>query len=124
MILRPIRSGSYLERMDRIPPFFCRVIARTPRGQGQRAMTIREIAQQSGLSWERVSAIARKQSFATVPLGEAEAFRRGCGITLGNEWRHIEYLKRTLDGAKVKKPFRHIRSLPRDYRKRIEKLIP
>lgn len=65
-------------------------------------LTIPEIALAAGLSWQKTAAIARRKSFAAVTVEDADKFRKGCGITIQNERRHVEFIKRNF---KREKPF-------------------
>lgn len=84
-------------------------------------MTSREIAFISGITVERIARISRLPSFATVPIGEAELFRLGCGVTRENERRHCYYLKRTRMWAK--KPLAHLDRLPAGQKKQLARLF-
>lgn len=88
-----MKYRSYLERLDEIPPPMCRLIARTS-ARNPRILTIMQIAERSGLPWQTVAAIARRKSFARVPVEDADKYRLGCGITPENEKRHREYILR------------------------------
>lgn len=89
---------TYLECIDQIPPAYCRLIAREIKtGWRQKILTIPEIAQRAGLSWQKTAAIARRKSFARVPVEDADKFRKGCGITIQNEKLHVNFLKRNFN---------------------------
>lgn len=90
----PVKHTTYLECIDQIPPAYCRLVAREKHGGCPRLLTIPEIAQAAGLTWQKTAAIARRKSFATVSVEDADKFRRGCGITIQNEKRHMEFLAR------------------------------
>lgn len=97
----PRKRTTYLECLDQIPPAYCRLIARECKtGWRQRILTITEIARAAGLSWQKTAAIARRKSFATVTVEDADKFRRGCGITLANEKLHMNFLKRNFGRQK------------------------
>ena len=97
----PVKHTTYLECIDQIPPAYCRLIAREKkRGGWHKILTITEIAAAAGLSWQKTAAIARRKSFSNVPVGDADAFRRGCGITLQNEKRHMEFIRRNFRSEK------------------------
>lgn len=97
----PVNHTTYLEMIDQIPPAYCRLVAREKkRGGWHMILTIPEIARAAGLSWQKTAAIARRRSFATVTVEDADKFRRGCGINLQNEKRQMEFLKRTLRSPK------------------------
>lgn len=89
--------ATYLECLDQIPPAYCRLIAREAKqGRWHRILTITQIAEAAGLSWQKTAAIARRKSFAGVTVEDADKFRRGCGITLANEQMHMKFIRRNL----------------------------
>lgn len=91
----PVKHTTYLECIDQIPPAYCRLIAREKkRGGWHKILTITQIAEAAGLSWQKTAAIARRKSFAGVTVEDADKFRRGCGINLQNEKRHMEFIRR------------------------------
>lgn len=89
------RPKSYLARMDEIPPNICRLIART-KSKYPHILTIPEIAAASGLTWQKVSRIAKLKSFGRVAVEDADKFRLGCGITPETEKMHKHYIRRNL----------------------------
>lgn len=111
----PVKHTTYLECIDQIPPAYCRLVAREKHGGLPRLLTIPEIARAAGLTWQKTAAIARRKSFATVTVQDADKFRRGCGITIQNEKRHMEFLARNFrreNGfesyfANAKQPYAH-----------------
>lgn len=115
---------TYLQQIDRLPPRVCRLLARRKGGGGTNRLplTARDIAQASGLSVERVARISRLKSFASVPIAEADAFRRGCGITRENERRHVYYLRRTRLWSK--KPLAHLDNMTPKQKRQLAGLYP
>ena len=95
-----------IESLDRLPPYVCRLIARTK----GRPLTTPEISERSGIPVRRVAYISKQRSWLDIPVREVVAFRAACGVTESNTFRHIEYLKRT---RFAKKPLRHLDKLPR-----------
>lgn len=96
----PVKHTTYLECIDQIPPAYCRLIAREKRGGRPRILTMREIAAAAGLSWQKTAAIARRKSFATVTVEDADKFRKGCGITIQNEKYQMEFIARNFRSEK------------------------
>lgn len=97
----PVKHTRYLECIDQIPPAYCRLVAREKkRGGWHKMLTITQIAAAAGLSWQRTAAIARRKSFASVTVEDADKFRTGCGITLQNEKRHMEFIRRNFRSEK------------------------
>lgn len=90
----PVKHTTYLECIDQIPPAYCRLIAREKKRGFSRMLTMTEIAKAAGMPWQRAAAIARRKSFAGVTVEDADKFRKGCGITLQNEKRHMEFIAR------------------------------
>lgn len=86
------RCKMYSERFDRIPPWLCRLLARTH--HGHRLMTEREICERSGLNRERVVQISRLRTWRTVPLGVIEQFSGACGVNLLTPKEHLRFLRR------------------------------
>lgn len=110
---------TWLERIDRLPPLACRLCARRHR----KPLTNEQIATAAGMTIERVAFISKQKSFGKFPIEEIDRFRMACGITPANEWRHVEYLKRTFDPWKTNKPLRHLDQLPAQHKTRLLKLI-
>jgi hypothetical protein len=71
----------FATRLDQFPPALCRVLARVPRS---RPLTGAEVAQRSGLPLVTVEAISQMTDWSVVPLDQAMAFLRGCGLELDN----------------------------------------
>jgi len=117
-----MRYNSILEMLDRLPPNKCRLMARDLKHR-RRPLTNKEIAIRSGLSVELVAAISKLKSWANVRVETADQFRAGCGITPGNESRHVWYWKRTFDPSKTLVPLSHLNNLDRKKTTRLLKLI-
>ena len=83
---------SFLEKADRIPPPLVWLIARDNR----RPIQLNEIARRCGLSRWTLRKIFTLPSWRTVPIWQVDAIRMACGITSSNQFRHVEYLKRSL----------------------------
>jgi len=91
-------------KLNKLPPYLCRVIARDMSSRGN-PLTTAQIADVSGLSKQKVNHISELTSWETVTIGDAESFLKGCGITKLNFRRHVAYVGRTI---RSKRPFSHI----------------
>jgi hypothetical protein len=96
--------ASVLELLDRITPAQCRAIARSMASKGT-PLTMVQIAATAGMTIGRAQWIARQQSWELIPVGDAQRFMLGCGITLRNQRRHLFYIRRT---AKAGWPMAHL----------------
>lgn len=100
----------WLERLNRLPPNVCRLLAREPH-RAKVPLTTEQIAKRSGLSKQTVLKISKLRSWASVTLQNLERFEFGCGIRPGSEARQLWYLKRTKDKSKTQQGFYHLRRL-------------
>lgn len=112
---------TYLEELDMFPPILCRILARHS-GQGKYSvpMTIKEISDRSGLGLGRTKWISRLESWATVPVGDAEKFMEGCGVTRDTRLTHRLFLKRQY---RTPVPLAFLSQLRSRERRRINKLL-
>jgi len=110
---------SLTEYLDRLTPVQCYLIARHLNSRGRRIPTW-EIAVLSGLSKQKVVWISRQKSWRSISVGDAEAFMRGCGVTLSNRFRHLLYLKRTSNSGW---PLAHLANLPSKTRQSLLKSL-
>jgi hypothetical protein len=106
----------WLQKMDRLPPNVCRLLARSP-SKLKQAFSTEDIARRSGFSKQKVRAISRLRTWRDVSVGDQERFKIACGISVGpGEAIQIGYLKRTFDKSKTSTPLFHIRRMMK-YRK-------
>lgn len=105
-----------LQRLDRFPPCLCRVIARDGRG---RPLTSHEIAERGGISRTQVDRISRLTTWATVPIGTADAYLSGCRINPFQMRRHVQFRKRLQDANNPR--IAHARNTP--YFKRLNRYV-
>lgn len=82
-------------------------------------MTNQEIADASGLTVARVARISKLWSWSTIQVGQAEDFRKACGVTHLSERRQFAYLKRTYTTSKT--ALCHLELLPPKMLKRLSK---
>ncbi len=92
------------ELIGAFPPCVIRLLARQGKGRGAKRLTHEDIAKRSGISYEKVRDIAALKSWDKVSIADADAFMRGCGVTLRNLWRHRYFLRRSLDPRKTVSP--------------------
>lgn len=98
---------SYVERLDRLPPFVCLLIARHKDGS---PVSIKEIAKRLGVSLYAVRKVLTLTSWATVPVAKVDAYRDACGVTPKTERLQVAYLRRTMalpTGLRHAKHMRH-----------------
>lgn len=90
------------QRLDRFPPLVCRLLARRhAHKRGIVPLSTVEIAVRSKLTPSIVSSLAPLTSWDSVPIPQALAFAKGCGIDLDDRdslRHHTAYMKR-LKGA-------------------------
>lgn len=67
-------------------------------------MTTAEVAKASGLGHRRVRTLSSLSSWDGVTISDADAFMRGCGVTIDTLWRQSAYLRRSLDLTKTRRP--------------------
>lgn len=93
------------------PPKIVRLLARTGRGSGSRRLTHEEVAKRSGLAYQRVRVLSAMSGWSGVPIDVADAFLRGCGVSLDNLWRHRAFLRRSLDPRITRRPLAYATKL-------------
>lgn len=82
---------SLLQKLDRLPPYCVRVLARH-KGK-RRALTTEEIATKSGLSEGTIKFISRQRTWDRIKVGVAVKFSEACGVDLMRQKRPREYLR-------------------------------
>ncbi len=92
-----------LEKLDRLPPFLCRLLARCQSGPVVRGMTTDEIARVSGLSKSYVSDLSYKTTWRGVPPETHDAFKLACGVhplhsTIANKYLRNGSMQHTSSG--------------------------
>ena len=99
----PVKN-TITELLESFPPCVIRLLAREGKGRGAKRLTHEDIAKRSGLSYEKVRDISPMKSWDKVAIADADAFMKGCGVTLRNLWRHRYFLRRSLDPRKTVNP--------------------
>ena len=92
------------QMLSAFPPQIIRLLAREGKGRAESEGLKQAIAKRSGLSYEKVRDLSLLKSWDKVSIGDADAFMRGCGVTLRNLWRHRYFLRRSLDPRKTVSP--------------------
>ena len=111
-------------RMTRLPPIACFVVARRTIGGGSvAALTYEEIAERSGLPYDKVVSISWLTSWDSVTCGDMHRFTKGCGVDFGkgkNVKAHYRFLMWS-GGKRRLGHFPHLRKLPNypEYRARL-----
>lgn len=80
------------EKLNRISPKLCRLIARKKNGFAP--MTNTEIAAKAGIARSTVAQLSRMDRWDNVTLGTIEAYTGACGINLLQPWRQADFLRR------------------------------
>lgn len=81
-----------LEIADKFPPCLCRFLAR--KAHGHQPLSVRELAQLSGLSKSTVAELSLKRSWTGVPIDTVVRFSRACGVNLVAPREARKYLRR------------------------------
>lgn len=82
-----------LDHADLVPPFLCRLYARTRNGRA--SASCRDIAVKSGLSKSKVAAISVLVSWKTVAVKDVDAFAGACGVDFDNPHKVAEYFRKS-----------------------------
>lgn len=106
-------SLTLLAFCDRMPPRLCRLVARER--HGRKGLSLRQIAQRSGLSLACVSELSRRATWRGLKIETVEAFSRACGVDLFRLRRHVQFLKRG--------QWRHIEQCNFQQRRMYERLL-
>jgi len=114
----------WLEKFDKLPPHWCRLVAREPHRMKQ-PRTTETIAKISGFSKQKVLHISRLRTWKDVTIGDMELFKKACGITPGKgEPLQLAYIKRSKDKNQTAQGFYHLRRLMKKTKdQRLEKFI-
>lgn len=82
-----------LQKLDKFPPFVCRIVAL--KNNGRAAMSTRDIARASGLSPASISYISQMTSWAHITLETMDRFTQACGVNHLNLTKQLAYLRRS-----------------------------
>lgn len=81
-----------LEKLNSLPPCFCRYVARTK--NGRRGLTTQELETRSGLSRTTIKELSYRVEWNKITLGVAQKFMDACGVNPLVAWRQREFMKR------------------------------
>ena len=95
-----IGSMSLLDKLDKMPPFLCRLLAR----RKGKSLSNRQLASDLGVSVRTIQRISEKKSWEDVPVGFAQRFSNVCGVDLLRQNKSMDYFKR--------RKFNHIKKSP------------
>lgn len=113
-----------LEKLDRLPPFVCRLLARRRAGPKVYGMTMREISLASGLSKSTVADLSFRTTWAEIPVGVAEKFSVACGVDLLDVQDSMRYLQVGQMGYTEQGDINQIRMYTRLLRLRVQTIRP
>ena len=121
-----VKRSAFWRHLEQFPPIMVRLMSRTGRGRGARALTTSEIARTSGLHEDKVGAIAQRTDWQGVDIKDAEAFCRGCNFdpTVARDRRDKCYMYLELCEKKGREPWWYLRNTKEwpNYQKMILKL--
>lgn len=80
-----------VKRLNHLPPFLCRIMARKKKGWAP--MSIADIAIKSGLTRFKVAKISVLRQWDNVTISDAEKFATGCGVDLLHPGPHKKWLR-------------------------------
>lgn len=86
-----------LERLNKLPPFVCRLHARKKNGQESASCT--DLAKRSGLSRSYIAVLSQRTTWVGIPVDVADKFAQACGVDFMAPWKVADYFRR------AKQPF-------------------
>lgn len=118
--------SAFWQHLEDFPPVMVRLMGRTGRGRGARALTTEEIATGADLPASRILAIGQKTDWKGVDVTEVEAFCRGCRFdpTVARDRRDKCYMYLELCEKKKREPWWYLRNTKEwpQYQRMITKL--
>lgn len=82
-----------LEVANKFPPCVCRMLARKKNGHAP--LSVREIAQKSGISKSIVATLSMKDSWEGVAIEDVVQFSLACGVDLMRPAETMKYIRRS-----------------------------
>lgn len=79
------------EKLNSFTPRDCRAVAR--KANGMKPMSIRDIAEASGLSKSTVAEISHLYSWDSLTLDVIVRFSEGCGVNLMDISKHLHFIR-------------------------------
>lgn len=99
-------KATLLEKLDRLPPCVCRLLAQK---DGQ-LLTERQMMRLTGWSQDKLARVSSAKTWRTVAAGDIDIFLKACGLTWSSQSRSRWYLKIAVGrGAAGIERMRHIR---------------
>ena len=80
---------SLIEKLDRLPPFICRLMAK----KDGRLMTDDALIETTGWTERKLRYVARAKSWRDVRVGDVDVFLTACGLRWGSQ-RRVRWLIR------------------------------
>lgn len=80
-----------LEKLNKFPPILCRAVAR--KNRGREPMSLRDIADQSGLALSTVCELSQRRTWTNATLETIQKFSAACGVDLLHPRRHLYFIK-------------------------------
>jgi hypothetical protein len=82
-----------LDKLDRLPPCVCRLLARCRHGKGWRGLSHRELGQISKLPKSTIAELSFRKTWKGVAVDVVDAFAAACGVDHLRARRQITYLR-------------------------------
>lgn len=89
-----IGSDSLREKLDRLPPIICRLLAR----DNGRLISDVELAKRTGWCKTKLRRLYRAKSWGHVKVGDVDKFLAACGMKWSTQRRQRRLLKIVLEG--------------------------
>jgi hypothetical protein len=122
-----------LQKLDRLPPCLCRLMAK---GSNGKLASNAEIKRRTGFGKSKLRRVSSATTFKNVTVGEVDAFLAACGLRWSTQRRLLWLLQRTWRNHGAVRPdwvlaMRHLSttktgwqaSMVRRHQRRIEKLL-
>lgn len=75
-----LSKRSLIEKLDRVPPYLCRLMATTR--WGRKGLSHDELAHRSGLTKSTISRLSRLTTWRNITLDTVQRFADACGVDL------------------------------------------
>lgn len=84
--------ASLLAKVEKFPPFLCRILARKNRGRA--GLSHLELSKLSGLSKSKVAELSFKTTWAGIPVDIVDRFSTACGVNHLQTKLQVDFLVR------------------------------
>lgn len=81
-----------LDKLNALPPMFCRYVART--ANGRRGLTTSELETKSGLSRTTIKELTYRVTWNNITNEVTHRFMQACGVNPLVAWRQRDFVKR------------------------------